>query len=342
MDEFDHRSQTGFPLKEEFVKLMFNLKAASSRTLGLLALFAAAFASRSIAGPLYTFTAINDPLGTNLGSYPGGINNGGQIAGTYFPTTGFQGFVYQAGAFATLSVPGAFATSANAINDAGQTVGFYSLGNGYSLGFLDNSGTFTTVNDPLATGDNELTGINNAGQIVGYYFGPGGSGLVSGFLYHGGTFTTIDDPLGIDGTEIYGINNAGQIVGYYYDGSGNTHGFLYSGGIFTTIDNPGGDTVLTGINDAGQIIGAANGIGNFLYSGGTFTHLADPLAPGNTTALTGINDAGQIVGYYSDSSDFLYGFLATPAASTPEPSTLAMTFAALLGIAAYRARKWRL
>jgi probable HAF family extracellular repeat protein len=338
MDEFDYRSQTGSPLKEEFVKLMNNLRAASSRTLGLLALFAAAFASRSIAGPLYTFTAINDPLeDPAYGTTPGGINNGGQIVGYY----GAQGFLYQGGTFTTLNVPGAIETEPTAINDAGQIVGYYAT-TGSALGFLDNSGTFTTINHPLSNG-NFLTGINNAGQIVGYYVDAVGAS--EGFLYYGGTYTTIDDPLaGSIGTQISGINNAGQIVGYYYDAGGSTHGFLYSGGIFTTIDYLSGGTELYGINDAGQIIGQASGIGNFLYYAGTFTHVPDDPLASNPTTINGINDAGQIVGYYypNTTRGFTDGFLATPTASTPEPSTLAMTFAALLGIAAYQARKWRL
>jgi hypothetical protein len=38
-------------------------------------------------------------------------------------------------------------------------------------------------------------------------------------------------------------------------------GFLYSGGVFTTINNPAalpGSTSLSGINDAGQIVGTSS------------------------------------------------------------------------------------
>jgi uncharacterized membrane protein len=62
-------------------------------------------------------------------------------------------------------------------------------------------------------------GINEQGQIVGYY----DSG--TGFLLSGGTFTTIDAPNSVN-TEIYGINDRGQIVGIYVDTSGGVHAFV--------------------------------------------------------------------------------------------------------------------
>ncbi len=52
--------------------------------------------------------------------------------------------------------------------------------------------TYTTLNDPLATGGTNAYGINDLGQIVGEY---GGDGGFHGFLYSGGTYVTLDDPL---------------------------------------------------------------------------------------------------------------------------------------------------
>jgi probable HAF family extracellular repeat protein len=70
-----------------------------------------------------------------------------------------------------------------------------------------------------------VSGINDAGQIVGAY--SDASGKFHGFLYSGGAYTTIDDPLvdSINGDGAYDINNSGQIVGYYNIGS-VTQGFL--------------------------------------------------------------------------------------------------------------------
>jgi len=76
----------------------------------------------------------------------------------------------------------------------------------------------------LSVGGTVAEGINDAGQIVGYYLDS--SQVAHGFLYSGSTYTTIDDPLGTKGTVAQGINDAGQIVGYYIDSGGNTHGFI--------------------------------------------------------------------------------------------------------------------
>src|SRR5919206_362905 len=103
--------------------------------------------------------------------------------------------------------------------------------------------TYSTLDDPSANwsvthsngytsnGSTNASGINNAGQIAGYYTASNGNAY--GFLLSGGTYTTIDDPLAT-GTVPQGINDAGQIVGYYHDSQGNYFNFLDSGGTFTT------------------------------------------------------------------------------------------------------------
>jgi probable HAF family extracellular repeat protein len=84
-------------------------------------------------------------------------------------------------------------------------------------------GSYATLNDPLGVDGTFATGINDKGQIVGYYFDNRHN--EHGFLYSGGVYTTIDDPLG-SGTYATGINDEGQIVGYYIVGNGVEHGFL--------------------------------------------------------------------------------------------------------------------
>lgn len=80
---------------------------------------------------------------------------------------------------------------------------------------------------------------------------------------------------------------------------------------FTTFDVPGAtDTIASGINDGGQIVGW--GTYGFLKDGATFTRID---VPGATSALAlGINDAGQIVG--SAPNSFPHGFLKDGATIT--------------------------
>jgi hypothetical protein len=73
-------------------------------------------------------------------------------------------------------------------------------------------------------------GINDAGEIVGYYCAASfadcqDAGPYLGFLYKNGTFTTISVP-GVPGTYLYGINNKGEISGEYEDTNGYWHSFL--------------------------------------------------------------------------------------------------------------------
>lgn len=149
-----------------------------------------------------------------------------------------------------LSLLSVLGTELTAINDLGQITGISE-----ARGFLFDGGVFTTISDPLSTGTTNPQGINNAGQIVGYYLDS--VSLAHGFVYENGIYTTLDDPLATGGTYVTGINNTGQMVGYYYDATGYQHGFLYNSGTYTTLDNPFGvgGTSLSGINDYGQIVG---------------------------------------------------------------------------------------
>jgi probable HAF family extracellular repeat protein len=167
----------------------------------------------------------------------------------------------------------------------------------------DTGPTYTTLDDPLAgasaSGQGTLTqGINDAGQIVGYYLDSNGNR--HGFLYSGGAYTTLSDPLATNVTIASGINDLGQVVGYYGDNTA-FHGFLYSNGTYTTVDNPlgGNNTRLNGINDSGQIAAQS-----FVYSNGAFITLD---APFGSVFPQRINNTGQFVGNYPG----LHGFVAT-------------------------------
>jgi probable HAF family extracellular repeat protein len=88
-------------------------------------------------------------------------------------------------------------------------------------GFLFDQGSYTTLDVPGST-YTWATGINTAGQIVGFYEGAGG---YHGFLFDQGSYTTLD----VHGPTLAianGINDSGQIIGSYRDVGGGWHGFL--------------------------------------------------------------------------------------------------------------------
>lgn len=222
--------------------------------------------------------------------------------------------------FASVDFSGATETDALGISENGQIVGFYEDSAGVTHGFLEQDGTFTTIDDPNGTnstpfGNSVATDVNDPGQIVGYYFDS--AGLAHGFIDDKGTFTTLDD--GANGTFAEGIAENGRIVGYYLDSSGNAHGFLDDRGNFTTIDFTTSSiaagsvqTFALGINDPGQIVGyyldSSNHAHGFVDDKGTFTTIDDPSAV-NGTFVEDIAENKLIVGYYLDASNHAHGFV---------------------------------
>ena len=96
---------------------------------------------------------------------------------------------------------------------------------GAVLGFVDNSGTFSTIDVPGSM-STVLLGLNDNGFAVGDYID--GGGVMHGLLYdlNNNTFQNIDDPFGIGTTTINGINDKEQLVGFYVNTDDNTIGLL--------------------------------------------------------------------------------------------------------------------
>lgn len=130
---------------------------------------------------------------TALPTYPGAaqtvaldINNFGQVVGASDFVSPFgpdRGFLLSGGALFRINLPGddliGGDVSANGINDAGMIVGCFRCFNVSSGdGFLDIGGSFFQVDFPGGVGT-QVEGINNLGQIVGFYTDSNG---VHGFL----------------------------------------------------------------------------------------------------------------------------------------------------------------
>jgi hypothetical protein len=217
-----------------------------------------------------------------------GLNNVGNTVGFWanaaganfgFYTTGTH--FHQIGKF-----PGGAYTSPQVvqllgINDHGVAVGFYTNSASNNRGFTYNIHThkFSRVLEPGASqGLNgpSLTaaGINNAGQVTGFFTNSGGETV--GFVKTPHTFTILAFP-GSSSTTPLGINNKGEVVGFYTVGGGSNppmHGFTWT---------------------------HAHG----------FAEVNDPHGA-KTTTINGLNDHGDLVGFYIDSKGNTDGFLARP------------------------------
>ncbi len=308
-------------------------------SLGVILTIALVFLPPAALGIEYSFATINMPGVEGTVAY--GINDFGNIVGAF---DGQYGFLNVGAKFKPIGIPGAL---------------YSSMG-----------GSFTTIDPPGSSGSIAY-GINNNGDIVGFYglpTLPGHAFEGRGFLDVGGNFTTIDFQ-GAPETRAQGINDFGNIVGYGRFGTRND-GFLYVGGNFTTINFPGAQfTEAFDINNSGNIVGGYSNAGEFhgfLYVGGNFTTI-DP--PGSSGSIAyGINNYGDIVGYYVDATGHYHGFLDVGGNFTPidvpfaiytmafgindsgnivgvgqsvaEPSTMLLLGSGLIGLAGYGRKKF--
>ncbi len=301
---------------------------------------AASHQAKMPGSPSYTYTLLSFPgtliteaNGINLGATTskigivggygasieeGNLNQGGfliSVSGTKTVTETYQ----------AVNVPhGPADQLADGINDSGQIVGIYYIGNsGPYQGYELSGGKFTPINVPGSEGTLPQA-INNSGEVVGIWGAPG-LGPTQGFTLIGGTYAPINAPgAGTgegQGTYAEAVNSSGEIAGSYVDASGVSHGFLLSGGTYTSFDPPGSvATYAYGMNDAGDIVGeycttsecitSADGGLGFLLSNGVFTMITIPGEA--STGLSGINNNGVLVGWYTDAAGLDVSFLATP------------------------------
>ncbi len=158
-----------------------------------------------IANPVLSFAFdVNDAGNTIVGVYTGDSTFNTWQAYSY---SGFDAN-YAGGVYATFTYPGALRTQFNRINDQGQIVGRFADAGGVNHGFLIDGAQITVIDFPGADATNAF-GLNNLGDIVGYYrLGAD----THGFLLSGGIYSTVDFP-GAAETRLYDINDFGQMVG---------------------------------------------------------------------------------------------------------------------------------
>ena len=118
-----------------------------------------------------------------------GINNRGDITGFYTTGTGkTKSFLWTRGRLLKLVYPGATSTQAFGINDSREIVGAYTVGTGNAaktFGFTWTPGRgWKSVNDPKGIGSTTINGVNNAGDLVGFYNDAAGN--THGFLFSPG------------------------------------------------------------------------------------------------------------------------------------------------------------
>jgi len=164
-------------------------------------------------------------------------------------------------------------------------VGFYvgAKGMAHSYAYSIPGGWFHRIRIPGAVATT-ASGINNRGDVTGFYTGRGG--VTRGFLLGAhGHLTRLTVP-GASSTMAFGVNDQREVVGTYMVGSGSnatSFGFIWSRHFgFRTVNDPHGSgaTTLNGINDSGDLVGfytdAKGNTDGLLVARG---HFRAPLAP---------------------------------------------------------------
>jgi len=269
------------------------------------------------------WTHIYNPWGDEFTAMVSGISDSdliiGQTIGVGFVRVRPVPLTLPGAGFALFSYPGGSYTRPNGVNSAGAIVGDYVDPSGTEHSFLCTVGHFVDTDptnddwservfdeeDDLYTCDSYMAieypgsvwtyayGINNNGDIVGFYRESGGGDR--GFLRHSnGSYEELIHPGAPGATVIatfpYGINNLGQVVGHYQDNAGGRYAFLKDGDAWVAFNHPDGAnaTVPLGINDDGVIVGVYSDQHDGWNKGfqAAFARPATPIADLSPTNLT--------------------------------------------------------
>ena len=240
-----------------------------------------------------------------------GINNLGQAYGsrksTEDPNSPMVGFIYSGGSIN--AAPTGF-KSVEKMNDTGGIAGRYQDAttknpDGIPAAYLNGKFYF------LPVVESTITGLNNAGQMVGKQYAENHA-----YLYDSNGLLTMPGY-----SSASGINNAGLAVGTFTVTGGKEHAFSYYKGATTDLTPDVERSAADGINNVGHVIGRFNPIYGspefFLYKSKVFTDLtfaANLTAQGwKLFSLTAINDADQILATaynYGDSK--VHAIILTP------------------------------
>ena len=128
-----------------------------------------------------SYREILDPNSPGASLTAAAINDLGQVAGFYTnPSTGnTDGFLLSHGKLIDLAVKGASSTMALGVNNLDEVVGTYTVGSGSSAVMHGFTWTakhgFTPVDDPHGIGTTTINGVNDKGQLVGFYVDSAGN-----------------------------------------------------------------------------------------------------------------------------------------------------------------------
>lgn len=288
---------------------------STTRALQALLLAGGVFtAAQATVAPAYQVT----DLGSNI--FPTGVNNSGWVSGyngravLWRPGLG----LLDLGSFG--EPVGAISNRANAVNDAGQVVGFtWSVAAGAYRAFLwnESAGPVDLGDLPLGADASRAEAVNQSGQAAGQAtgqfsghptYGNLSFGHAARFDAPGAVVDLEDNPDATLNSIAWGINDAGVTVGRRDTASGQRAMLWEAGsgaplnlGLLWGVSGSGAATnsVARDINNLGQVALqlplAGGGFGAAVWQAGAgFTLIGQ--VDGYSAAAHAINDAGVVVG----------------------------------------------
>lgn len=196
--------------------------------------------------------------------------------------------------YTTLGTLGGDFSTANAVNNRGQVVG-YSFAPLSGGSFVSHAYIWDSVRGMRDLGT--LGGkysfafdINDAGQVVGY--SSLANGTYGAFVWDEVNGMRYLGTLGPVQSQAYGINNGGTVVGFSSGTDGYIHGFIWDP--VDLMRDAGWNEFLNGVNAHDVAVGN-DGQGAFLWGESTGK---TRIAPSGSTwsEAVAINDAGQVAG----------------------------------------------
>ena len=272
------------------------------------------------------------------GQQASGINASGAVAG-YTQCGNAEGFLWKNGVYTALPSLGGTFSTAYALNNLDQVVGYAGTLDGHSHAALWDGSTTVDLGT-LGGNDSWANGINDLGQIVGQSYLADGTSHA--FLYDNGVMTDLGT-LGGSWSAAYAIRNDGLILGFsQIAGDVAGHPFVWQNGTMTDLGSLAGPTgyaeLVNTINQNGDMVGSSQltdsdwNLHAVLFKNGAMTDLNSLLPPDSGWVLRfaqRINDAGEIVGQGLLNGENR-GFLLIPNGATPTGSDVEITPAATL------------
>jgi len=204
---------------------------------------------------------------------------------------------------------GGASSVADAINNAGQVVGYAEAADGSPRAVIWTAGVPTV----LSAGLGRALAVNAGGVAAGSVLSADGSRTDTALLSPSGVVDV--GTLGGSFAIVAAINDGGQFAGYSRRADGKDHAFLATASGMVDLGTYGGDySQAYAINQAGLVVGSAyDAAGKSRCFLSTGVGLVDPGTLGGSFCNAfAVNDAGQVTGSSATSAGIGHAFLIGP------------------------------